>query len=64
MRSTLKFDGKEKRRGRTIDWQDLYFPIGCGMVKGGVPANVPLIKEMDGSYTTVGVDCKKELLRK
>lgn len=51
--SSLKFDSNQKRKGRTIDWQDLYFPIGCGMVKGGVPANTPLEKQPDGSYAPV-----------
>lgn len=54
--SSLKYDGNQQRRGRTIDWQDLYFPIGCGMQKGGVPANVPLVKQSDGSYVPVRVE--------
>lgn len=51
--SSVKFDANQKRKGRTIDWQDLYFPIGCGMMKGGVPANTPLAKQSDGSYAPV-----------
>lgn len=51
--SSLKLEPSVRRRGRTIDWQDLYFPIGCGMVKDGVPANIPLIRHSDGSYTPV-----------
>lgn len=54
--SSLKFDTNQKRRGRTIDWQDLYFPIGCGMAKGGVPPNVQLAKQADGSYTPVTIE--------
>lgn len=58
--SSLKYEANQKRRGRTIDWQDLYFPIGCGMVKGGVPPNVPLIKQSDGKYVPVCRKQKKE----
>lgn len=51
--SSLKLDTNQKRRGRTIDWQDLYFPIGCGKSKGGIPPNIPLIRQADGSYAPV-----------
>lgn len=40
-----------KRRGLTLDWKNLYFPIGCGMVKGGVLPNVPVVQRPDGSFT-------------
>lgn len=33
-----------------LDWQNLYFPIGCGMVKGGVPTNVMVTQRPDGSF--------------
>lgn len=53
--STIKLEPNHRRRGRTINWQDLYFPIGCGKVKDGVPANIPLMRQTDGSFIPVSV---------
>lgn len=39
-----------RKKGRLIDWKNLYFPIGCGMVKNGVPANVMVIQRPDGTF--------------
>lgn len=55
MISTIKLEPNHRRRGRTINWQDLYFPMGCGKVKDGVPANIPLMRQTDGSFIPVRV---------
>lgn len=46
---------KQKKKGQVLDWKDLYFPIGCGMVKGGVLPNVPVIQRPDGTFAVVNL---------
>lgn len=41
---------KTKKKGLSLDWKDLYFPIGCGMVKGGLMPNVPIVQHPDGTF--------------
>lgn len=50
---TLKSEDRPKKKGRLVDWKNLYFPIGCGMMKDGVPADVPLVQQPDGSFVAV-----------
>lgn len=38
------------KEGLTLVWKDLYFPIGCGMVKGGISPNVPVVQRPDGTF--------------
>ena len=45
----------EKSVGQTVAWKDLYFPIGCGMVKDGVKPNIPVVQRPDGTYTSVTI---------
>lgn len=46
----LSPEEKVRKRGRLIDWKNLYFPIGCGMVKNGVPANIMVVQRPDGTF--------------
>lgn len=32
-----------KSNGVLLQWNELYFPIGCGKFEGGVRPNIPLI---------------------
>lgn len=36
-----------------LDWKDLYFPIGCGMAKGGVVLNAPVVRAPGGNFKQV-----------
>lgn len=53
MNRTLNSENRPKKKGRLVDWKNLYFPIGCGMMKGGVPPDVPLVQQADGSFLPV-----------
>lgn len=46
-------DADEKPRGVMLDWKDLYFPIGCGMAKGGVLLDAPVFRAPGGSFQQV-----------
>lgn len=52
---TLKSEDRPRKKGRLVDWKNLYFPMGCGMIKGGVPADVPLVQQADGSFSPVNI---------
>lgn len=41
------------KNGKTLVWKDLYFPIGCGMVKGGIIPNVPVVQRPDGTFAVI-----------
>ncbi|KAJ6643834.1 hypothetical protein Bhyg_08799, partial [Pseudolycoriella hygida] len=43
-----------KPKGVMLDWKDLYFPIGCGMSKGGVLLNTPVIRAPGGTFQQLG----------
>ncbi|KAG4074665.1 hypothetical protein HA402_004536 [Bradysia odoriphaga] len=43
-----------KPKGVMLDWKDLYFPIGCGMAKGGVILNAPVIRAPGGIFQQLG----------
>jgi hypothetical protein len=43
-----------KPKGVMLDWKDLYFPIGCGMAKGGVLLNAPVIRAPGGQFQQLG----------
>lgn len=58
---TLKSDDRPKKKGRLVDWKNLYFPIGCGMLKGGVPADVPLVQQADGIFLPVFTEINANL---
>lgn len=47
-------DADEKPKGVMLDWKDLYFPIGCGMAKGGVLLNTPVIRAPGGIFQQLG----------
>lgn len=36
-------DPSIKSSGVLLQWDELYFPIGCGKFEGGVRPNIPLI---------------------
>lgn len=46
----LSPEEKFRKKGRLLNWEDLYFPIGCGMVKGGVPTNIMVVQRPDGRF--------------
>lgn len=46
----LSPEEKFRKKGRLLNWEDLYFPIGCGMVKGGVPTNIMVVQRPDGTF--------------
>lgn len=56
LRSHCSVDVDEKPhkpKGVMLDWKDLYFPIGCGMAKGGVLLNAPVIRTPSGIFQQV-----------
>ncbi|XP_037037867.1 uncharacterized protein LOC119075495 isoform X2 [Bradysia coprophila] len=53
--NTVDADEKPyKPKGVMLDWKDLYFPIGCGMAKGGVILNAPVIRAPGGIFQQLG----------
>lgn len=38
-----------------LNWKDLYFPIGCGMARGGLLLNAPVIRAPDGYFKQVSL---------